>query len=221
VKRTGFLIVLTGVVAWPAPRADAQAVAGRLVDRVTRGVVTGVAVRLTDSANVAVAQAVSDTSGEFLFTLERPGRYRLYFSAGPTALGASELFDVGAEDFHQRLYLVDVMREESVYFEFQVTKQVSPMPGNPAPRYPPDLRERGVEGEVLLQFVVDTTGKPIPGTLRALRSTDPAFTYEVTRVVPLMRFRPAELADGRRVRQLVQMPFQFALTYPRSVPRGM
>src|SRR3954466_124881 len=45
------------------------------------------------------------------------------------------------------------------YFEFQVEKQVSPFPGNPPPRYPDMLRSANVEGEVLAQFVVDTTGR--------------------------------------------------------------
>src|SRR6185295_9502086 len=45
------------------------------------------------------------------------------------------------------------------YFEFQVEKQVAPMPNNSAPRYPDMLRSANVEGEVLAQFVVDTSGR--------------------------------------------------------------
>ena len=45
------------------------------------------------------------------------------------------------------------------YFEFQVEKQVAADPGHRQPRYPDMLRSANVEGEVLAQFVVDTTGR--------------------------------------------------------------
>jgi hypothetical protein len=148
--------------ALPPESSGAQTVAGRLVDRATRGVVKGVTVRLTDTANVVILQTVSDTSGEFLLDLERAGKYRLYFVAGNVELGASDPIDVSPDDFHQRIYLLNVLRDEPVYFEFQVAKQVAPRPGNPVPRYPEDLRARSIQGEVLVQFVVDTAGKPVP-----------------------------------------------------------
>lgn len=212
VRPATLLLSLASLTALSTRPAAAQAVGGRLVDRTTRGVVEGAAVKLTDTANVVIVQTVSDTSGEFLLNLERPGKYRLYFLADTVVLGASELIDLGAADFYQRIYLVDVRREEPVYFEFQVVKRVAPRPGNRAPRYPPDLRDRNIEGEVLIQFVVDTTGQPEPRTVRVLRSTDLEFTREVTQALLLMKFFPAELRDGKRVRQLVQMPFRFTLT---------
>src|SRR4029078_12939409 len=42
------------------------------------------------------------------------------------------------------------------YFEFQVEKQVAPMPNNAGPRYPDMLRSENVEGELLAQLVLDT-----------------------------------------------------------------
>jgi hypothetical protein len=100
---------------------------------------------------------------------------------------------------------------EQTYFEFQVTKQVTPLPANPPPRYPGALREAGLEGEVLMQFVVDTMGLADMTTLKVLRSSHPLFTYAVWDVLPHFRLVPAEL-NGRKVRQLVQMPFQFSMT---------
>ena len=38
------------------------------------------------------------------------------------------------------------VNDNQTYFEFQVEKQVSPFPGNPAPRYPDMLRSANVEG---------------------------------------------------------------------------
>lgn len=98
------------------------------------------------------------------------------------------------------------------FFEFQVTKQVSPMPGNSAPRYPDMLRSANVEGEVLAQFVMDTLGHADMSTFRVLKSTHDLFTAAVRGSLPTMNFYPAEV-NGRKVKQLVQMPFQFSLSH--------
>ena len=100
---------------------------------------------------------------------------------------------------------------DQAYFEFQVEKQVAPHAGNPAPRYPDMLRSANVEGEVLAQFVVDTTGRADMSTFKVLKSSHDLFTNAVRAVLPQMRFYPAEIG-GRKVKQLVQMPFQFTLT---------
>jgi protein TonB len=97
------------------------------------------------------------------------------------------------------------------YFEFQVEKQVAPMPNNPGPRYPDMLRSANVEGEVLAQFVVDTTGRAEMSTFKVLKSSHDLFTNAVKSALSNMRFYPAEVG-GRKVKQLVQMPFQFSLT---------
>ena len=99
---------------------------------------------------------------------------------------------------------------DQTYFEFQVEKQVAPAPGNGGPRYPDMLRSANVEGEVLAQFVVDTTGKYEAGTFKVLKSSHDLFTNAVKAALANMKFYPAEVG-GRHVKQLVQMPFQFSL----------
>lgn len=101
--------------------------------------------------------------------------------------------------------------DDQVYFEFQVEKQVGPLPNQPAPEYPKMLRAAKVEGEVLAQFVVGTDGIAEMDTFKVLKSTHILFTNAVKASLPNMRFSPAEVG-GRKVRQLVQMPFQFNLT---------
>jgi protein TonB len=103
------------------------------------------------------------------------------------------------------------VNENQTYFEFQVEKQVSPAPGNPGPRYPDMLRSANVEGEVLAQFVVDTSGHADMSTFKVLKSTHDLFTNAVKATLPNMKFFPAEVG-GKKVKQLVQMPFQFSLT---------
>ena len=96
------------------------------------------------------------------------------------------------------------------YFEFQVEKQVAAMPNNPPPRYPDMLRSANVEGEVRAQFVVDTTGRAEMNTFKVLKSSHDLFTNSVKSALANMHFYPAEVG-GRKVKQLVQMPFVFGL----------
>lgn len=94
-------------------------------------------------------------------------------------------------------------------FEFQVEKPVTQLGGAP-PRYPDILRQAGVEGEVQAQFVVDTTGRAEMNSFKVLRSSHDLFAAAVRAALPGMRFIPAEVG-GRKVRQLVQQPFSFAI----------
>jgi protein TonB len=104
-----------------------------------------------------------------------------------------------------------VVQSDQPYFEFQVEKPVVPAPGSAQPRYPDMLRQAGVEGEVLAQFVVDTTGKAEPNSLKILKSSHDMFVQSVKNALPQMKFIPAEVG-GRKVKQLVQQPFSFSIT---------
>jgi protein TonB len=95
------------------------------------------------------------------------------------------------------------------YMEFQVEKTVEKIGGD-APEYPASLRESGVEGQVLAQFVVNESGRYEGGSLKILSSSNPAFTAAVKDALPRMRFSAAQIG-GKKVQQLVQMPFQFHL----------
>ena len=95
------------------------------------------------------------------------------------------------------------------YMEFQVEKPVVKI-GGEAPEYPGSLKDSGVEGQVLAQFVVNESGRYEGGTLKILSSSNPAFTAAVKDALPRMRFSAAQIG-GKKVQQLVQMPFQFHL----------
>jgi protein TonB len=95
------------------------------------------------------------------------------------------------------------------YMEFQVEKPVEKIGGD-APEYPASLRDSGVEGTVLAQFVVNESGRYEGGSLKILSSSNPAFTAAVKDALPRMRFSAAQIG-GKKVQQLVQMPFQFHL----------
>jgi protein TonB len=96
------------------------------------------------------------------------------------------------------------------YMEFQVEKTVEKIGGD-APEYPIGLKSQGVEGEVMAQLVVNESGRYEPGTLKILNSSNSGFTAAVKDALPRMRFSAAQIG-GKKVQQLVQMPFQFHIT---------
>jgi protein TonB len=100
---------------------------------------------------------------------------------------------------------------DQTYFEFQVEKQVAQIPGSINLRYPDMLRSANVEGEVLAQFVVDTTGRVESNSIKILKSSHDLFTNAVQQALRSARYYPAEIG-GRKVKQLVQQPFNFTLT---------
>jgi protein TonB len=93
----------------------------------------------------------------------------------------------------------------------QVEKQVAVVPGAAPPRYPEVLRSAGIEGQLTAIFVVDELGRAEEGSVRFARSDNHLFEEAVRAALRKMRFIPAEIG-GRKVRQLVQMPFVFTLT---------
>ncbi|HEY4217896.1 MAG TPA: energy transducer TonB [Gemmatimonadaceae bacterium] len=97
-----------------------------------------------------------------------------------------------------------------IYFEFQVEKQARPDLDTRPPHYPDLLRAQRLEGSVLAQFVVDTTGQVEMSTFKVVNSTHDLFTSAVKDALSTMRFSPA-IAGGMKVRQLVEMPFPFNL----------
>ena len=96
------------------------------------------------------------------------------------------------------------------YYAGEVERMAVPYADNPHPRYPPILLGGRVEGDVIVQFVVDSTGSADPKSLKIMRSTHELFTRAVKSVLPKLRFLPAEVA-GNKVRVLVEQPFRFSV----------
>ena len=92
----------------------------------------------------------------------------------------------------------------------QVEKQASVAPGNSPPRYPEALRASGIEGQVVATFIISAEGRYEEGSLRFVKTDNPLFERAVQTALVRMRFVPAEIG-GRKVRQLVEMPFVFTL----------
>lgn len=76
--------------------------------------------------------------------------------------------------------------------------------------YPPLLRQGGVEGTVMLEFVVDTEGRVEPNTVQVVSCSHPGFQMPAVDLARRAVFRPGRVG-GRAVRVLVRMPVTFAL----------
>jgi protein TonB len=96
------------------------------------------------------------------------------------------------------------------YFVFQVEKPALAREGNPTPPFPEILRQSGITGQVVAEFVVGTDGKADMSTFHVLSSTHDLFTAAVKRTLPKMSFYPAEIG-GQKVKQLVSQAFTFAI----------
>jgi len=97
-----------------------------------------------------------------------------------------------------------------VFLEREVERPVAVLPGTAGPAYPEMLRAAGIEGQVMAQFVVDSTGRVDLSSFTVLDSQHPLFIASVRSALSRMRFLPAE-ARGARVAQLVQQSFQFSV----------
>lgn len=76
-------------------------------------------------------------------------------------------------------------------------------------RYPAECQEQGIQGRVLVSFVVNTDGSI--EEIKAMRSPDPALSKEAERVVGLMpKWKPAMQGD-KAVRSRFYLPIMFRL----------
>lgn len=82
--------------------------------------------------------------------------------------------------------------------------------GNVTPNYPSSLRETGVEGQVVVEFVVNEKGRVDMNSVKVIESSHALFTSSVRTALQRMRFSPAKVG-GTSVKQYVQQPFTFRL----------
>lgn len=80
----------------------------------------------------------------------------------------------------------------------------------PLPVYPELLRQAGVQGQVLLEAVVDTTGRVRAASISVVFATNPKFVAPARQALLATLFRPGRVG-GRPVSMLVRVPFSFAI----------
>lgn len=102
-----------------------------------------------------------------------------------------------------------------VYRDCAVDRKAEPT-AHPRPAFTPNPAQSCYSAEV--EFVVDATGVPEPGTAHVVRSNSRDFAEALTAVVPQLRFQPA-MRDGIAVRQIVEF-MQMAATGSAVTPLG-
>jgi protein TonB len=85
-----------------------------------------------------------------------------------------------------RAYPLDVVEERPVLDRSGMTRALER-------NYPAVLRDSRVSGRVIIELVVDENGRPVPGSVRVIEASHPAFGEATLRVAERFRFRPAKI----------------------------
>ncbi|MFN2571295.1 MAG: energy transducer TonB [Gemmatimonadales bacterium] len=102
-----------------------------------------------------------------------------------------------------------VPSSDQVFMESVVEERPEVLSG-PALNYPDLLRQAGVQGRVLVQAIIDTTGRAEPPSVKIIQSPNPGFDQSAKQYVLRALFRPARV-HGRAVRVLVNLPIDFKI----------
>jgi protein TonB len=80
----------------------------------------------------------------------------------------------------------------------------------PLPVYPDLLRQAGIQGQVLLEALIDSTGRVLVASISVVSATNPGFVDPARQALIATLFRPARV-NGRAVSMLVRVPFAFSI----------
>lgn len=184
--------------------------------------------RLADVDGVVVVRVVIDTAGNpepttvavvqtpdsllgaagravVLRTLFRPARVR--------GRVVQVLVDVPVDFSHASLPPVSVHIAGDVYDLNDVQERPRITLGL-GPAYPAPLLLAGVEGRVVVQLIVDTTGQVEAGSMSVVETTDLRFVPAAKDYLLKARFSPGRIV-GRPVRVRLQIPVEFRLPSKR------
>lgn len=149
-----------------------------------------------------------------------PARYQ--GTRGRNSCGTIVIWSRGRDTEERRLPTVAAAVElerihaaGQLYLGDQVDRQADAADREQLPVvYPPELLAERVSGLVIVEAVIDSTGRLEPGTFGVLSSPHPLFTRAVQEALQGAVFHAAQHA-GRNVRQLVQLRFRFEPPKPR------
>ena len=102
-----------------------------------------------------------------------------------------------------------VPSSDQVYMESVVEERPEVLSG-PQLQYPDLLRQAAIQGRVLVQAIIDTTGRAEPQSVKVLQSPNPGFDQSAKNYVLRALFRPARV-HGRAVRVLINLPIDFKI----------
>ena len=100
---------------------------------------------------------------------------------------------------------------DQVFMESVVEERPEVLSG-PALNYPDVLRQAGVQGRVLVQAIIDTSGRAEPPSVKVIQSPNPGFDQPAKNYVLRAMFRPGRV-HGRAVRVLLNLPLDFKIKH--------
>ncbi len=103
-----------------------------------------------------------------------------------------------------------VIRTDQPYLE-SVVEERPDLINHPIIHYPDILRQAGIDGRVLVEAIIDTTGHAERGSIKILQTTNQLFNQPAIEAVASSVYRPGRIA-GRAVRVRVQVPLNFQIT---------
>jgi TonB family protein len=208
-SRLSPLLALAVLVA-PTTALHAQTVLGGQVVHKTKGaIIPPVAVELLGARDTVLATTTTGADGTFILTVPGGGSYRVRLTAPDAEAFVSDSLKLADGEYIAHQFPIDPTPR--VYLEPEVHRRATPMAGTKAPRYPESLRQTGVTGCVIAEFVVDEKGIPDSASFRVAKFTHVDFVKAILAVLPTWRFTPAQV-DGRNVRQVVRQPFTFSIS---------
>jgi TonB family protein len=101
---------------------------------------------------------------------------------------------------------------DQIYSTAEVDQPPALLSAPPLERdYPTLLRQAGIKGRVVIEAVIDTTGKAELASITVIQSAHPGFNDAAKRWMSRALFRPAR-KDGKVVRVLVRQAIDYSLT---------
>lgn len=203
-------IALLGPLVTGSLGAQAVEFSGVVRARDDQRLLSCIRVALEDSSGHEVAATRTDDRALFVLPAPGPGIYRLRFEV-PVALPVYGPPDtMRASGSVERTY--DLALERWAIPQAPGYQRGEPvmLRSSPGPRYPQKLRAADVEGLVLVEFVVQSTGGVDPASVRLLKASHPDFGQAVLTAAPRFRFQPAQ-DEGVAVCQRVQTLIKFQL----------
>jgi protein TonB len=91
-----------------------------------------------------------------------------------------------------------------------LTAEYAEVLAGPIPVYPDLLRQAGVQGRVVLEATIDTTGRVMATSIVVVVVTNPGFVASARHALLATLFRPA-MVRGKSVRMRVRIPYEFAI----------
>jgi len=119
------------------------------------------------------------------------------FTGVGVELGVAKGVDTGPVDLTQ-VFIEAVVDEPPERISF------------PQPEYPRMLLEARIEGQVVLEAVIDSTGHAEPPSIKVISSTNRAFEAPAKDALRKALFRPGRVR-GQAVRVLVHLPLRFVI----------